>query len=71
MAVEKLEFIDKLYNQFDQRYEELENDLMNQASMMGMIYQLYTYIQIDSFGMFNQLNNRFEYENHWRFDMKV
>jgi len=39
--------------------------------MMSLVYQLYNHIQIDTFGLFFQLNNRFEYDNLWRFDMKV
>ena len=51
--------------------ESLESDLEEQATMMSFVYQLYNHLQLDSFELFLRLNDKFEYENHWRYDMKV
>ena len=71
LLTEKIAFMESIYDRFSQKLEDIEKDMEQQAEMMSMIYQLYNHIQIDTFGMFFQLNNRFEYDNLWRFDMKV
>ena len=71
LATEKINFAQSVQDKFSKKLDDLENDLEEQAMMMSFVYQLYNHMQLDSFELFLRLNNRFEYDNHWRFDMKV
>ena len=71
LATEKIAFMENMMDKFSQKVEDVEGKLEEQAAMMSLVYQLYNHLQIDSFELFFALNNRFEYENLWRFDMKV
>ena len=71
MATEKINFAQSIYEKFSKKIESLESDLEEQATMMSFVYQLYNHLQLDSFELFLRLNDKFEYENHWRYDMKV
>ena len=63
--------MEKIYDKFSEKSEDYKDELMEQADMMNSIYQFYSFIEIDCFQMFLRLNNRFEYENGWRFNMTV
>ena len=71
LATEKISFMQNVIDKFSQKVDAIEGKLEEQAAMMSLVYQLYNHIQIDAFELFFALNNRFEYENLWRFDMKV
>ena len=71
LTTEKIKFAESIHQKFSKRLDDLQDDLSEQASMMSFVYQLYNHLQLDSFELFLRLNNRFEYDYHWRYDMKV
>lgn len=68
---EKIDFMETVNEKFSQKLTDIDENIEEQAAMMSLAYQLYNHLQIDSFELFLKLNNRFEYENLWRFNMKV
>ena len=71
LATEKIAFMQTIIDKFSQKLDNIDGNLEEQAAMMSLVYQLYNHLQIDAFELFFALNNRFEYENLWRFDMNV